>query len=309
MNLNSDNQLSTANSNQTSKPKRSISLPLILVVPFVLQIFAAVGITGYLSFRNGQKAVNDLANQLEEKIGNDIEHNVLNYLEKHQHFHQSVIAGINSNNINIKNFQSLESYFWHQMQGDLLSDIFFANVQGEMIGIRRLKNGNISLRIKDSFTGSYRHKYILDKQGNRTKLIQNKKYNTFARPWYQTAIEAGKPTWSRMYSSSDLSIPEISAIVPIYSETDELVGVLGSELTLEHINNFLQNLQIGQSGQAFIMERNGELVASSTPEPIFTIVNGAEQRIFAQNSQRQLIPLWLHPFAQSSLGSLPNQYL
>ncbi len=43
--------------------KVSAKLPLrtVLVIPFVVQIFAAVGLTGYLSFKNGQKAVDDLA--------------------------------------------------------------------------------------------------------------------------------------------------------------------------------------------------------------------------------------------------------
>ena len=41
-----------------------IPLGWILVVPFVLQIVAAVGLTGWLSFRNGQKAVNDVANPI-----------------------------------------------------------------------------------------------------------------------------------------------------------------------------------------------------------------------------------------------------
>ncbi|WP_421656041.1 hypothetical protein [Leptothermofonsia sp. ETS-13] len=35
-----------------------------LVLPFVLQIMTAVGLVGYLSFRNGQQAVNDLIIQL-----------------------------------------------------------------------------------------------------------------------------------------------------------------------------------------------------------------------------------------------------
>ncbi|XHL94738.1 MAG: hypothetical protein P2A85_19675 [Microcoleus anatoxicus] len=47
---------------------RKISLQTLLIVPFVLQIFAAVGLTGYLSFRNGQKAINDLANRLIKEI-------------------------------------------------------------------------------------------------------------------------------------------------------------------------------------------------------------------------------------------------
>ncbi len=43
-------------------------LCLLLIVPFMLEIAAAVGLTGWLSLRNGQKAVNDVVAQLEQEI-------------------------------------------------------------------------------------------------------------------------------------------------------------------------------------------------------------------------------------------------
>ncbi|QYO62189.1 hypothetical protein [Leptolyngbya sp. 7M] len=48
-------------------------LRVTLVVPFVLQILAVVGLVGYLSFRNGQRAVNDLATQLRSEVTARIE--------------------------------------------------------------------------------------------------------------------------------------------------------------------------------------------------------------------------------------------
>lgn len=42
----------------------SISLRVLLVLPFLLQIFIAVGLVGWLSFRNGKQAVHELAHQL-----------------------------------------------------------------------------------------------------------------------------------------------------------------------------------------------------------------------------------------------------
>ncbi len=47
-----------------SRVSGKVPLRIILVMPFVIQIFAAVGLVGWLSFRNGQKAVNDVASQL-----------------------------------------------------------------------------------------------------------------------------------------------------------------------------------------------------------------------------------------------------
>ncbi|MGC1247828.1 MAG: serine/threonine protein phosphatase, partial [Spirulinaceae cyanobacterium] len=63
---------------------RKTPLRTVLIVPFVVQIFAAVGLVGYLSFRNGQKAVADLVNQLTEETSARIEQHVVNYLNKSQ---------------------------------------------------------------------------------------------------------------------------------------------------------------------------------------------------------------------------------
>jgi len=46
-----------------NKSSLKFRLQTALVVPFILQIVAAVGLVGYLSLRNGQQAVTDLANQ------------------------------------------------------------------------------------------------------------------------------------------------------------------------------------------------------------------------------------------------------
>ena len=65
-----------------SKPKYKLSLRSLLIVPFVLQIFVAVGLTGYISLRNGQKAVNDVASHLRQEMSDRLNLQVLNYLEQ-----------------------------------------------------------------------------------------------------------------------------------------------------------------------------------------------------------------------------------
>ena len=60
---------------------RKIPLRTILIVPFVLQIFGTVGLLGYLSYRNGQKAVNEVAAQLRSKISDRVQFYLQSYLE------------------------------------------------------------------------------------------------------------------------------------------------------------------------------------------------------------------------------------
>lgn len=57
-----------SSSREKEKANRKLSLRWLLIVPFVLQIFAAVGLTGYLSFRNGQQAINELATRLRSEV-------------------------------------------------------------------------------------------------------------------------------------------------------------------------------------------------------------------------------------------------
>src|SRR4028119_1413203 len=49
-------------------------LPLraVLIVPFVLQTVSVVGLLGFLSFKSGQEAVEDVAHQLIEQVGERI---------------------------------------------------------------------------------------------------------------------------------------------------------------------------------------------------------------------------------------------
>jgi PAS domain S-box-containing protein len=64
--------------------RRKLPLRIVLTIPFILEIIAAVGLTGYLSWRNGQQAVNKFAFQLEKEIGNRIQQELETYLETPQ---------------------------------------------------------------------------------------------------------------------------------------------------------------------------------------------------------------------------------
>ncbi|MGL5059149.1 MAG: ATP-binding protein, partial [Microcoleus sp.] len=120
----------------------------------------------------------------------------------------------------------------------------------------------------------------------------------------KAAIRGTKPTWSAVYPSTNLLFPEISAVRPIYDKSGNLLGVLGSEITLEYISDFLRNLTISASGQAFIIERSGELIASSTAEAPFILEGQGkdkiEKRVLASNS--------INPLTQATAKQLLHQF-
>ncbi|MEG4502190.1 hypothetical protein QUA81_00985 [Microcoleus sp. F6_B4] len=69
---------------KTSQHQTKISLRRLLAASLVLQIVAAVGIVGYLSFRNGGKAVEELAEKLSAETGKRVEEKLISVLEHTQ---------------------------------------------------------------------------------------------------------------------------------------------------------------------------------------------------------------------------------
>ncbi|MFB2837322.1 PAS domain-containing protein, partial [Floridanema evergladense] len=270
-----------------------LHLRSILIAPFVLQIFAAVGLTGWLSLRNGQKAVENLATQLQREIGDRIEQHLNNYLEKPYIVNQNILNVINLEYVNPREPRSMERYFLQQMQlFHKVSLVQIGNEEKEYYGIERRNKGTFVVWISDRATGYNLNIYATDKQGNLTqKLLYTKpNYDPRSRPWYSPSATKGRSVWSDIYAYANNSQLAITLGVPVYTQGSKLVGVVATDLILLDINKFLSQLKIGTSGQIFIVERSGLLVASSTNETPFFLTGKDKkfQRLPAANSQNQL---------------------
>lgn len=283
------------NSQWKNKVVNRVALHTILIVPFVLQTLGIVSIIGYLSFRNGQRAVADLANQLQAEITARIQERVYTYLEMPHLVNAINGDAVRFDRLDLSNFSELEHYFWKQHDVfEAVSYIFFGNPQGEIIGVEKHANGRFEVGVSDQTTGGNFYEYWLDQTGQRQQLLEIKQdFDARDRPWYDAAVQAGQATWSPVYvwvgAERKLSI---DAVLPVYAaDTGNLQGVFSVSLSLEDISAFLRQLEIGQSGETFIVDRRGALIANSTPEQPFQISpNGRQQqRLKAIDSQNPLI--------------------
>ncbi|MEH2279908.1 MAG: ATP-binding protein [Nostoc sp.] len=268
-------------------------LRYVLIVPFIWQICGAVGLVGYLSYQNGQKAVKELATQLENEICDRIEQHLDSYLTTPKQINQINLDAIELGLLNLSDFQTTGNYFWKQMQVFNVGYNNFANPKGEFIGIERLDNGTLLINEVTQKHGIGKlYVYNTAQKGNRRQLQQVKNYDPRLEAWYTDAVKIGKPVWSQVYQWEDKpQILSISSSYPVYDKTHKLVGVIGIDLILSQISNFLAKLNTERSGQTFILERSGLIVASSTSESPYTIINGKGKRLSALNSQNSLIKL------------------
>ena len=253
-----------------------------LVVPFVLQIFVAVGLVGYLSFRNGQKAVNNVASQLRREVAARVQLHLTSYLAKPHLIEQIHINTIRQKLLDPSNFKQMEGYFWQQSQSlnGNIGTIAFASPKGEFVGANKPEGYTV---IADEETGKAIRRYAVDSQGNRIKLIREKpNYDARTRDWYKAAVKAGGPTWSAIDTSALGDRLDLSAVYPFYDSTGSLQGVFLTDLSLGQISEFLHSFTVGKSGKTFIMERSGLLVASSTIDKPFKVgASGKTERLSA----------------------------
>jgi signal transduction histidine kinase/DNA-binding response OmpR family regulator len=270
-----------------AKKFRGVPLRLVLVLPFALQVFGAVGLVGYFSFRNGQQVVNNLASQLMDKNNNLVKQHLDSYLTTPHQINQSNIDAIELGILKLSDFKQLGHHFWKQMRLFNVDYINYANAQGEFIGVER-KEGD-RLVINEILKSSLKEMavYTTDDKGNRAQKATTipDQLPTQEEDWYADAVKASRPVWSDIYQWQDRpDIISISLSYPIYDNSRQLIGVIGNDLRLSGISSFLQNLKISTSGKIFIIERNGALVATSGRETPFTIVNGQAKRLNLQKS-------------------------
>ena len=97
---------------RTSKPQKSQQIPLrlLLIVPFVLQIVGAVGLVGYLSYRSGQKAVEDMATLLMSEIGDRIDQNLNSYLGAPEQLTKTNASLIRQGILDYQNLPALQTH-------------------------------------------------------------------------------------------------------------------------------------------------------------------------------------------------------
>ncbi|MEH2249473.1 sensor histidine kinase [Nostoc sp.] len=293
---------------KTQYPSKGKAFPLqiVLVVPFIIQIFAAVSLVGYLSFKNGQRAVNDLAEELIDRTTDVVNEHLKSYLSIPQTLNQLNADAIRRGILDVRDRKTLGKYFWDQMQAYDLTYIGIGLTTGEGMGAARYDGKTITI---DDWTAKLPNNtstYATDNQGNRTQVSARWNWDNFSESWYTQSIAAGKPIWGKIVTANLPTGPYITASAsrPIYDSQNRLLGMIATDIHLLKLSDFLRSLNISKSGQVFLLERDGTLIASSGTEKPFVLVNQKIRRLRAIDSSDPIIQNIAKHLQTSGFGSI-----
>jgi diguanylate cyclase (GGDEF)-like protein len=204
----------------------------------------------------------------------------------------------------------IEERLW--IAADLYPDtnhhVYYGGADGSFVGINRNSGDVIELRMKEAGR-SVRRVYGTTGPGGRLTLLRTDKYTPREQTWYERAAAVGKPVWTPTYGDTAQEAM-LTLAKPVYRADRSLLGVVGTDVSLEPLTRYLQSLTVSKNGVAFIADRNGTLIATSTLElpqramldvPARMTVNDSVSPLVGEAFRDSLETLRLNPHAEPFL--------
>ncbi|MBE9115328.1 PAS domain S-box protein [Lusitaniella coriacea LEGE 07157] len=247
---------------QSPLPPRRLYLRSVLIVVLILQTLATGGLVGYFSFRSGQKALEEEVDRAMGLAIARVEDGLENRLETPRQMNKNIASALRLGYLNLQDLEDLriwEPYLREQMQlFEGIDAIALGNQQGEFIEVQK-RDRELVILFSNAATEYRREQYSLDSLGKTIKRQRSKSdYNPRIQPWYVAAVRARRLVWTS----------KLSAVQAVYSKQGNLEGAIKTRLLPTRIKGVLQEIESGKNDQIFILERDGNLVASSSPTPI-----------------------------------------
>jgi PAS domain S-box-containing protein len=268
-----------------ARPSQKFPLRMVLVLPFVLEIVTAVGLTGYFSYRNGQQTVNKLATQLMQEEGDRFYHRLNDYLKIPPQVFQLTEDVIAMDMLHLSDLRRTGQYFLKQHQlFPELNYIGFDNLNGDRVGTYQLNNRPVIELLQKSKNQGIAI-YTADASGKPAQLMQKKTGYLLEDSTQNTKADLAKrSTWHEISYQPTNQKLTISFKQLLYNRDRRLLGVLRIHTDLLQISHLLNQLKLNKINTVFVIDRSGLLVASSSDYPSFKLRKGRVHRLQAVDS-------------------------
>ncbi|MEA5488940.1 PAS domain-containing protein [Pseudanabaena sp. CCNP1317] len=290
-------------------PKRSlfskVPLSLVLIVPFVTLVVGTVTLVSYLSYQSGQQAIANLANQLLRQTSERVSDRLDTYLQRSQQIVAANQLAVKQGTLNLDDKEQLRQQLWQQiLLNPSLPASSFWSEEGTVVGYLRVDSQEVQ-QLAEKATGkpiprgsiffnevtpNQRRYYTVDPQGKPFQLFLQSNDDFRNITWYKQARAIGKQAWTPISLARVIPTLQTVAVAPVIDTTGKFYGFFTANYLLSDISLFLSQLKFTPTGQIFIIERSGELVATSVAEEASGLkkIDGQVMRLTAIGSQDKL---------------------
>jgi len=247
------------------------SLGLILALSLAGLQFVAIISVVLSSYLTSERVLLDHARKLLSDVaGNTILHS-RGFLEPAQSAAELAARLAESRVVSSENTLRLEQLLFEQLRAAVqFAGVYYGDEDGNFVYVMHSEE-----------PGPYRTKIISHESGRRTtnliwrdqdyRIVETRQdpadlYDPRSRPWYQATRLNFETTWTNPYIFFSSQKPGITIAAPVIRADGSLKGVIGVDIEIDAISDFLANLRIGENGVALIINSNGDVIAHPKPQ-------------------------------------------
>ncbi len=211
--------------------RHSFQVRVFLALALIVFIF--IPGTGYIGFLQASRVVENQLQQYTSGTAVQISKRIRSFLAQHTYNVRLIKSFLENRLIDAGNREELHRYFrLFQKDHPEFVNIYYGNAAGEFI--------------------------MVPPQVPEVHKI----FDPRVRPWYQGAINSQELHWTDVYLFASTQKPGITVSIPIYDNEGTLQGVCGIDIDLSAFSRFLEGIDIGSQGIAYIFEnREGHVIA------------------------------------------------
>ena len=257
----------------------------ILIVIFV--VFTAVAIHFPWFYISKHSSI-ELISEINKEITKNVSAYTATTFDQTESTLLLIDSLISDNIIDINHLVNRQRLFLSLLQSNAhISWLGYGWPNGDFIGAQRLSNGEIrfhSRKYNKDIKKTKNTTYFYDKDANNklnevSKISSLTNFVSFKRSWYKRAIQASHLIWTPIYIFSTSQKPGMSTaisnnIINRVTNKSEFNGVLTIAIELARLSKFTAKIQIGKTGQLFIIDSDHKLIASKDFSSIVSKVNG-----------------------------------
>ncbi len=265
-----------------------LSLRQVLTIPYVVLVLALALVIVALSYSAGNRAVYAVSSHLlletVGRIGQAVDRHIMGagaVLEAAFPDGMPIGPAIDDE------VDTLRTRFWiaTSLHTDPNNYVYYGNRMGQGIGLYRHSRTEGELRVKfraPDMRTFYRFTGIngaLTFHSRETRLFDPRE-----RPWYKAGETRDVQTWTSVYIDFGTNDLVATRARRVLGPEGQFEGVVATDVSLRALNNFVSQLRVSQNGLAFIVEPNGDLIASSSGPNVRAMPDGSKTRVSATES-------------------------
>src|SRR4051812_14270954 len=279
-----------------------LSLRVTLTSILLGVILLTVAGLAYNSHRNARFIAHDLSQQILEQTSLRVDHQINDLLYAANEQSALNLRLLQAEQFDARDLHRLGAYWIQVMEVHprLTRMSFGLEANGEWLYVHRRPNGRLAvaeLRL-DRQTGKLglRNWWPEDYPKGKPFFSDPDKNDEDPRPrpLYTAAKKARRQTWTETYvffgTEGVADTPGTTCATPVYRKDGSLLGVLGVTVGLATLSQHLTDLNVGETGYAFVVEfcRDGahHLIAHPQPEILMRAAPGG-----AAGPSRELAPI------------------